>query len=85
MIVLGRAPVALELLDRRSAIYSSRPRMIMTSEVSPLNLSFFSRNPALPVHFALPTARQPRFANDLHAGSFGGFFCVLRLFMEFTS
>lgn len=33
VIVLGTAPVALELLDKRSSIYSSRPRMIMTSEL----------------------------------------------------
>lgn len=33
VIVVGRASVALELLDKRSAIYSSRPRMIMTSEL----------------------------------------------------
>ncbi|KAI5479627.1 cytochrome P450, family 2, subfamily U [Pseudohyphozyma bogoriensis] len=32
VIVLGRAPAALELLDKRSAIYSSRPRFVMTSE-----------------------------------------------------
>ena len=33
VIVVGRASVALELLDKRSAIYSSRPRTIMTSEL----------------------------------------------------
>ncbi|KAM0790540.1 hypothetical protein ACM66B_003409 [Microbotryomycetes sp. NB124-2] len=33
MVVLGRADVALALLDKRSAIYSSRPRMIMTGEL----------------------------------------------------
>lgn len=34
MLVLGRAPVALALLDKRSATYSSRPRMVMTSELA---------------------------------------------------
>ncbi|KAK4047662.1 hypothetical protein OIO90_006091 [Microbotryomycetes sp. JL221] len=38
MIVLGRADVALALLDKRSAIYSSRPRMIMTGELVSRNL-----------------------------------------------
>jgi len=33
LIVLGTAQAALDLLDRRSAIYSSRPRLIMTSEL----------------------------------------------------
>jgi len=33
IIVLGTAESAMELLDKRSAIYSSRPRQIMTSEL----------------------------------------------------
>jgi len=33
MVVLGHPEVAMELLDKRSAIYSSRPRQIMTSEL----------------------------------------------------
>ncbi|ORY88519.1 putative O-methylsterigmatocystin oxidoreductase [Leucosporidium creatinivorum] len=33
VLVVGRASTALELLDKRSAIYSSRPRMVMTSEL----------------------------------------------------
>jgi cytochrome P450 len=33
VLVIGRAPTALALLDKRSAIYSSRPRMVMTSEL----------------------------------------------------
>ncbi|SCZ89951.1 BZ3500_MvSof-1268-A1-R1_Chr1-3g01685 [Microbotryum saponariae] len=33
VVVVGRAPVAMDLLDKRSAIYSSRPRLIMTSDL----------------------------------------------------
>ncbi|GAA5997441.1 cytochrome P450 [Rhodotorula paludigena] len=33
MLVIGRAQPALDLLDKRSAIYSSRARLIMTSEL----------------------------------------------------
>lgn len=33
VVVIGSPAVALELLDKRSAIYSSRPRMVMTSEL----------------------------------------------------
>lgn len=33
MIVIGRAGPAIELLDKRSAKYSSRARLIMTSEL----------------------------------------------------
>jgi len=33
MIVLGRAQPAIDLLDKRSNIYSSRARLIMTSEL----------------------------------------------------
>lgn len=34
VLVVGSAEVANELLDKRGGIWSSRPRMIMTSEVS---------------------------------------------------
>ncbi|KAM0753795.1 putative O-methylsterigmatocystin oxidoreductase [Meredithblackwellia eburnea MCA 4105] len=33
LVVLGRASSALALLDQRSSIYSSRPRLIMTSDI----------------------------------------------------
>ena len=33
IIVVGTAEAAMELLDKRSSIYSSRPRQIMTSEL----------------------------------------------------
>lgn len=33
MVVIGSAPVAIELLEKRSAKYSSRPRLVMASEL----------------------------------------------------
>lgn len=33
LVVVGSAPVAIELLDKRSAKYSSRPRLVMASEL----------------------------------------------------
>ena len=39
-IVLNSYRVASEILDKRSAIYSDRPRMIMTSEILCGNLFF---------------------------------------------
>jgi hypothetical protein len=56
VLIVGNAAIANELLDKRGAIWSSRPRMIMTSEVGRVFPSLFF---PIPYAYAIPVPCLP--------------------------